>query len=187
MLFEEKTITLKNGKSCILRPAAPREAGEMIDYLKTVSGETEFLLRNPDEITLTLDDERAFLWKITDSPNGFMMIAEVEGESAGTCSLTSKGNAARRMKHRCGFSIALKKQYWRLGIAAAMTDYAMELAQSIGYEQAELEVVEGNIAAKTLYEKFGFEVTGKNPRALKYDDGSYRDEYVMVKMFKPLL
>ena len=50
------------------------------------------------------------------------------------------------------------------------------------YEQVELEVVDGNNRAKNLYERFGFRETGRNFRALKYDDGSYRDEYKMVKI-----
>lgn len=53
----------------------------------------------------------------------------------------------------------------------------------MGYEQAEPEVAEGNVNAKALYEKAGFQVTGKSLRALKYDDGSYRDEYIMIKVF----
>ena len=44
------------------------------------------------------------------------------------------------------------------------------------------KLVEGNTRAKNLYERFGFRETGKNFRALKYDDGSYRDEYKMVKI-----
>lgn len=44
-------------------------------------------------------------------------------------------------------------------------------------------MVDGNNRAKSLYERVGFEETGKNFRALKYDDGSYRDEYRMVKRF----
>jgi len=43
-------------------------------------------------------------------------------------------------------------------------------------------VVEGNDTAKRLYEKCGFEETGKHVRALKYDDGTYRDEFIMIKV-----
>lgn len=64
-----------------------------------------------------------------------------------------------------------------------MMEYAFSLAKGMAYEQAELEVVDGNSRAKSLYERFGFQETGKNFRALKYDDGSYRDEYKMVKIF----
>ena len=61
-------------------------------------------------------------------------------------------------------------------------EYAFILAKEMGYEQVELEVVDGNERAKSLYKRFGFQETGKNYRSLKYDDGSYRDEYRMVKI-----
>ena len=63
-----------------------------------------------------------------------------------------------------------------------MMQYLEELARQIGYEQIELEVVDGNDTAKALYEKCGFVETGKHVRALKYDDGSYRDEFIMSKI-----
>lgn len=65
-----------------------------------------------------------------------------------------------------------------------MMAYVLSLAKDMGYEQVELEVVDGNSRAKHLYEKFGFIETGRNIRALKYDDGSYRDEYRMVRMLE---
>ena len=41
--------------------------------------------------------------------------------------------------------------------------------------------VDGNDRAKALYEKCGFVETGRHFRALKYDDGSYRDEFIMSR------
>ena len=100
---------------------------------------------------------------------------------AGNCSINGHGNK-RRVMHRCGLAIALKKEFWNLGIGTAMMQYLEELARQIGYEQIDLEVVEGNDTAKRLYEKCGFVETGKHARALKYDDGKYRDEFIMTKI-----
>ena len=61
MLFPEKTITLKNGKTAILRSPKPEEAAEMLEYLRDVSGETHFVLREVEECTETLEQETAFL------------------------------------------------------------------------------------------------------------------------------
>ena len=35
--------------------------------------------------------------------------------------------------------------------------------------------------AQALYEKCGFVPTGRRSRALKFDDGTYHDEIIMVK------
>lgn len=180
MIFEEKRIALRDGRTCILRSVDAADAAAMIDYLRTVSGETPFLLRNADEVTFTLDEEARLLAGKRGNPREIMMVAEVDGVIAGNCGVVAKGGA-RRVCHRCGFAIALKAAYWRLGIGSAMMAYAISLARAMGYEQMELEVVDGNDRAMRLYERFGFRTTGTNPRALKYDDGSYRDEHLMVK------
>lgn len=181
MNFNDRTIILKNGQKCLLTPAKPDSAAEMIDYLKITAGESEFLLRYPDEITFTEEREREILHNRLSSPVDVMINAVVEGELAGNCSIASVAKP-RRVRHRCEFAIALKKKFWRMGIGTALVDYAVELAEQMGYEQIELRVIEGNDKAKSFYEKMGFQVTGKILRAFKYDDGSYRDEFIMIKI-----
>lgn len=181
MKFEPRTITLKDGRICVLRPTHPDDSADMIEYLKITAGETPFLLRNPDEVNYTLEGERELLGNLLENETAVMMVAVVDGRVAGNCSLNGMGNK-RRILHRCSLAIALKKEFWNLGIGTAMMKYLEDLARQIGYEQIELEVVDGNDTAKRLYEKCGFVETGKHVRALKYDDGSYRDEYIMSKM-----
>lgn len=181
MVFEMKNIELKNGKRCTLRSVDVRDAEAMIEYLRTVSAETPFLLRNEDEVKYTIEAEEKLIEGKRAEPCEIMMVAEIDGIIAGNCGILSIGSL-RRISHRCGFAIALKEDYWHLGIASAMMDYAFSLAKEMGYEQVELEVVEGNDRAKRLYESFGFKETGKKLHSMKYDDGSYRDEYTMVKM-----
>lgn len=61
MHLAPETVSLKNGKTAVLRSAEPGDAAAMIDYLKAAAGETPFLLRYPDEVVLTEEDERRFL------------------------------------------------------------------------------------------------------------------------------
>ena len=180
MIFKDKIITLKDGRTCILRPVSVNDAEAMLEYLRIASSETPFLLRNGDEVTYTIESEQQLLENKRNNPREIMMAAEVDGIIAGNCGIVSNGNL-RRIYHRCGFAIALKQAYWKLGIGSAMMDYAFSLAKEMGYEQVELEVVDGNNRAKSLYEKYGFIETGKIIHALKYDDGTYRDEYKMIK------
>ena len=180
MRFESREITLKDGRTCILRPTMPQDAAMMIEYLKETSGETDFLLRNPDEVTYTLEEEEGILSRLLEDPYTVMLVAIVDGKVAGNSSVNSIG-LKRRIRHRCSMAIALYKEYWNLGIGSAMITYLSELAKQIGYEQMDLEVVAENTRAQALYRKCGFIETGRRHHALRLDDGSYHDEILMYK------
>lgn len=182
MLFEPKTLPLSDGRTLVLRPAETSDAADMIEFLRTMSDETPFVVRTSDEIRYTNEDEARFLEHCRSASNELMIAAEVDGKLAGNCSVSSCGQA-RRKQHRCAFAIGLKKAYWHLGIGTALMETALPLAQQMGFEQIELEVIDGNERAMRLYERFGFQATGREPRALKYDDGSYADAILMSKFF----
>ncbi|SFQ49689.1 Acetyltransferase (GNAT) family protein [Lachnospiraceae bacterium XBB1006] len=63
-------------------------------------------------------------------------------------------------------------------------ELAIAQAKENGMEQLELGVFSDNDRARHLYQKYGFKEYGVNPRAFKLQDGSYRDEIIMVKMLK---
>ena len=62
-----------------------------------------------------------------------------------------------------------------------MLQIVLDVAKSVGYEQAELEVIAGNKDAIAMYKKLGFEKFGTFPDNLKHADGSYIDAYWMMK------
>lgn len=183
MRFEDRKFTLKNGKECTLTPTTADFAQDMIDYLKITAGESPFLLRYPDEVNFTLEGEAEILNRLLDDEYSVMMLALVDGKVAGNGSISGIGEK-RRIRHRCSLAIALKKEYWGLGIGREMMNYMTELSAQIGYEQVELGVIDGNDRAKALYENCGFTESGRNIDAFKYDDGSYRDEIIMYKKLK---
>ena len=49
MKFQTKEIILKNGKKAALRNAVPEDALEMAEIQKKISGETDYLMRYPEE------------------------------------------------------------------------------------------------------------------------------------------
>lgn len=180
MQFEEKTLTLRNGKLCTLRPALPEDAEAMIEYLKTVSGETPFLSCYPDEVTGTVESERKFLEHMLEDGRSLMMNAYVDGRLAGNCGLSPVGDK-RRVRHRASLGIAQKQAYCGLGIGTAMMDRVFALAGEAGYTQIELEAADGNSGALRFYKLYGFLEIGRHPDALRYDDGTCRDVILMVK------
>lgn len=180
MKFEDRKIILKNGLEMLLCPTSADYAFDLIEYMKITAAETAFLLRYPDEVTYTIEAEKELLNHILDDEKSVMMMALVDGKVVGNCSINSIG-AKRRIMHRCSLAIALKKEFWGIGIGTAMLEYLIELTIRIGYEQIELEVVDGNDNAIRLYEKAGFIESGRHVKALKYDDGTYKDELIMYK------
>ena len=180
MEFAERKVQLKDGRTAILRPARLEDAAALIEYLRTVAGETRFLYQEPDEVQLTLEQEEEFLRGRIEDPRGGMILAFVDGAHAGNCSFAGVGKN-RRYAHRCSLGVALYQRYCGLGLGRAMMECALELAKGSGYEQAELEVMADNARAIGLYESLGFEVYGRHARDMKYDDGSYADALLMAK------
>ena len=93
-----------------------------------------------------------------------MLTIRVDGTLAGSCRLSPEGSAARS-RHRCGVAIALYQAYCGLGIGRYALETLIEAAKRIGYEQMELS----------------FQAYGLLPHAMKYPDGSYADEILMIK------
>ena len=131
MRFAERTIALKDGRTCILKPATPDLAEEMIEYMKKTAIETPFLTRYPDEISDTADHEREFLAGKLEDPHSAMIAAVVDGKLAGNCSVYGAG-AKRKVRHRCMMGIALCEEYWGQGVGTAVSGDLTERAKQIG-------------------------------------------------------
>ena len=180
MRFEAKSFLDKNGNPFILRNAELSDASDLIRYLKVTTEETPWLIREPEEVSLTEEQEREFLQSKIDAERELMLVAMVDGKHAGNCSLMRVGGLSR-YRHRCDVGIALYQEYCGRGIGKVMLETILEVARKLGYEQAELEVISGNESAIALYEKLGFVRYGTFPDSMKYSDGTYRDAYIMMK------
>ena len=180
MVFEERSLKDKLGRTIVLRNARSEDAEDLIRYLKTTSAETPYLIREPEEITMTETKEKQFIQAKIDAERELMLVAFLDGKHIGNCSLMSIA-PYKRYNHRCEVAIALYKEYCGCGIGKAMLQIVLDVAKKVGYEQAELEVVAENKDAIHLYEKLGFEKYGTFPDSMKFADGSYMDAYWMMK------
>ena len=154
----------------------------LIDYLKTVTGETRFLMSEPDEIQYTRKEEEQFIDKHNKANDALLILAFVDGEYAGNCSFESKAGS-RRSRHRAGIGIALFQKYTGFGLGRLMLNRLLTEIKNLEFEQAELTVVGSNKRAYHLYESLGFKECGRIPNANKYDDGTYDEDILMVLQF----
>lgn len=156
------------------------DAVQMIEYLKISAGETDFLLRYPEEVNVTVEQEQRILQWYLASDTDAMIVAEVDGKVVGNCSFSQVGKKIR-VRHRCSVGIAICQNAWGLGIGTALLELLIAKATECGYEQMELDVVSRNVRAVHLYEKKGFVKCGIRPNAIKHKDGTYDDDAIMVK------
>jgi len=178
MEFKEKEIVLKDGNICVLRSPNEQDAVAILELLKITAGETSYLIRYPEEVTMTLEEEQKFLKNILESKLNLMICAFVNGELAGNAGIHCVREHLK-VKHRARFGIGIKQKFWNKGIGNALMKELLNAAKEMGFEQLELEVFSGNTRAISLYKKYGFEVWGTVKNACKLKDGTYFDELVM--------
>ena len=158
-----RTITLKDGRPCILRNGTYEDGQAMLDIYLLTHGQTDFLLSYPDEAAMTAEMEAEFLRSKTLSENEIELLAEVEGRVVAAAGIGAVGKKDK-VRHRAEFGISVDKAYWGLGIGRALTEACIELAKQAGYLQLELEAVADNGRALALYEREGFMEYGRNPK-----------------------
>ena len=179
MIYEPKKVVLKDGTEATLRSPRPEDAQSMLDYLKATAGETEFVIRYPEECTMTLEQEERFIRSIVDSESDLMILCEIDGRIAGNCQL--KFGTRIKTRHSGRVAIALYREYWGRGIGTILFNEMIKLAKQRGLMQLELEFIEGNERGRALYEKMGFHIVAEQPDAIRLKDGRLLKEYIMLK------
>ncbi len=181
MVFRETLFKLRDGRNALLRSPCEEDAEEMLRFIIQASGETDFLMKYPEEYAdFTLEQEKAFLNEAYRSEDAMMIVCVADGKIAGSCQISFR--TGMKDGHRASVAIALLKEFWGLGIGTRMFGELLRTAgERDGVRQIELDFIEGNSRARSLYEKMGFRITGVKPDAIRRKDGSFVNEYMMVK------
>ena len=172
---------LKNGKSVTIRKPVVDDAEGIISVISTADKETLFLARNPGEFKATTEKEREMITEVLDSTDRAWFVVEADGKLVGQCSV-GLVNHYQRYRHRAGVAFVLLKEYCNMGIGGKMMEECLTWCKDHNITQVELDVVKSNDTAIKMYQSFGFEIVGTIPNALRYMDGTYADEYNMVKL-----
>lgn len=180
MIVEKIKIT-KDGSEILLRCATAEDAEMLLSGYKKMLGETQFLSRGPDEISLTVEQEKTFIEGSNKDKDKLLLLAFVNGKYAGNCNFAGK-TASRRTAHRASLGIAVFQEFTGKGLGKIMLEKLLTEAKKAGFEQMELTVYADNIRARSLYEKFGFFECGRIPDARRIS-GAGSDE---IRMYKKL-
>lgn len=180
MIYDAREFTLRDGTGVTLAAACPDDAGQMLALLRTVCGETDWLLRYPDEWTDKTEVEAAFLQGKLDDPLSLMLTARVDGRLVADAGI-GPVCSCEKTRHRAEIGISVLREFWGRGIGSLLMDECERRAKEAGYEQMELGVYADNVRAHSLYLRRGYEDIGHTRNAFKLRDGSYRDDITMGK------
>ena len=175
-----KTVTLKDGRTCILRNGSPEDADAVLANFLLTHEQTDFLTTYPEETPITPEEETEFLKTKEESDRDLELVAEVDGIITGTAGVNGIGKT-EKIRHRASFGISIDRAWWGLGIGRAMTEACIECARAAGYTQLELGVVADNERAIALYSGAGFTEYGRNPKGFRSRQSGWQ-EIVLMRM-----
>ena len=181
MVYSETEFIIRDGRKALLRTPNENDANMMLKFIISASGETEYLMRYPEEFAdYTLEREQTFLRDSCEGQNGMMIACFVDGKIAGNCQISFRTGIKDR--HRASVAIAILQEYWNLGIGTKLFKEMIRIAKDReNVTQIELDYIEGNSRARSLYEKMGFRITGVKPDAIRLKNGRFLNEYMMIK------
>ncbi len=154
------------------RTTVSSDAVKLLEYLKTVGGETDNLTFGASGIPFSVEQETALLERVAQSPHSRFFLALDGGKIVGNGCVDGSGNP--RFLHRRNLAITVLRDYWGRGIGTGLMERMLAFARQSGAELVSLEVRADNERAKALYRKFGFVTFGTFPRYFKIN-GQYFD------------
>lgn len=172
------TVRLTDGTACLIRNAICSDAQALTEHMRTTAGETDNLLRYPEEISVDNTTRATMLNLLSDSRTSALLCALRNGVLTGTLSFSPISNFSK-CRHRAQLGVAVRRKFWHLGIGRALMDAGITLAREYKYSSLELDVIDDNLRAIALYRSYGFTEHGRIPRAYRLKDGSYKSLILM--------
>ena len=174
---------LNSGKELIIDRAQQRDAEEYCKISNQGFKETRYLSRSSEDEEISLESCRGFIEDVVNSEKETLLVAKYMDRIVGFGDILGCLNRSK-MKHKCDLNVFVLKEFWGLGIGSTLMKALIDFAYDAGYEKIDLSVADDNERAVKLYERMGFEVTGREVHALKHADGDYSDWVMMVKFLK---
>lgn len=168
-------------REVLVYEAEAEDASGLLNLIKRVETETDFLTSNDDKSLMT---ERALAQFIQDrqlSDNQICLLARIGQEIVGVLNVSAESSS--QVSHIGEVFLAVSKDYWGYGLGQMLMEAALDWAEhSNTIRRLELTVQKRNKRAIHIYQKFGFEIEGLKKRGVKTKDGEFLDVCLMGKL-----
>ena len=162
-----------------IRKARVEDAASLVELFKQLDEETNFMLFEPRERTITVEQQVSRLKAFEDSTTEAMFVAENNGTILGFA--VGIGGVANRSRHSVHIVMGVLQSHWNQGVGRELMKTLEAWAKDKHSHRLELTVMAHNTKAITFYEKCGFEREGIKRDALRVE-GKYVNEIYMSKL-----
>jgi ribosomal protein S18 acetylase RimI-like enzyme len=172
----------KDGLAFVVHEAMPEDAPQLlVRHKAAIEERLDSLITRPEEVALSVEQERAWIGKHADADNSVLLVAEKAGKIIGWAGL--QGGKRIRTRHTALLHITVARRWRGRGIGTALMEVLLAwAAKNPTVEKVKLAVVASNHRALKLYHKLGFQQEGFQPREYKKADGTYLDNLLMYRL-----
>lgn len=168
---------LPDGTAVLLRSAAEPDAPALAALTRDVVAEGTHFGIMADELPET---QEAVVADAAAHPRKLILVAEVGDEIVGVLELLP--DPRRRAAHCSTVTLLVRRDQRRRGVGSALLEAMLRWVSAVdGIEKLALSLLETNVAARALYERFGFVEEGKRRNAIRMGENRYVDEILMFR------
>ena len=176
--MEPERLTLKDGRSVLIRRAKAGDGELMREYLCVLGASTPYILTFPGDLrTASVYEEN-----VEKALRGeFYSLCAIDPEDGSiiACSSFHFGNRVKTA-HVASLGTGVIPKWQGVGLGSWMLGRAIrDMKEDPKIQRLELAVMKGNDHAQRMYERAGFLVEGCKVRSNRQPDGSYSDEILM--------
>ena len=175
-----RSFTGKDGRTVTLRAPTWSDLDDFLEHINSLIEEgAEICSDKKIERNAEIDWLAKHLSAV-EKDEKICVVAEVDGRFVGQVTWSPKTG---RQRHVGVLGISVRSGYRDIGIGAELMKEAETQARRLGLKIMTLEVFASNNRARHVYEKAGYRVVGRIPKAI-LKDGEYVDSIVMIKDYE---
>jgi RimJ/RimL family protein N-acetyltransferase len=178
--LQKDSFNSKSGKKISVRQVETGDESILFDFAKEIESEDTYITLNPDE-PITWEEEEKYvagLLKKIEDKKAVHLLAFDGDKLVGGCGVEIEG---KRQNHVGRLGITLVKDYRSDGIGKKLMELTIKKARrDVLVEQVVLDCLANNKVGRSLYEKSGFVVYGRQPKAMKFR-GNLVDKLLFYK------
>jgi RimJ/RimL family protein N-acetyltransferase len=172
-------VVLLMNSLVIIREIKESDAEKFLNLCKRIDAETPYMMFEPGERPITIEDQRNEIRDILSRDNQTIFIAEKDDQLIGY--LAAYGGRYKRNMQTVYVVTGILQGFTSQGLGTRLLEQLEEWAKKRKMHRLDLTVTVNNEAALALYRKSGFEIEGRKKHSLFIND-SYVDEFWMAKL-----